>query len=41
VAPSPDWFHAEGATGSFFTTFLLLANPYDTAAVRRHLDANG
>ena len=26
-APSTSWFLAEGATGSFFTTFLLLANP--------------
>ena len=27
TAPSTSWFLAEGATGSFFTTFLLLANP--------------
>jgi hypothetical protein len=27
TAPSPTWFLAEGATGSFFDTFLLLANP--------------
>jgi hypothetical protein len=27
TAPSVDWFLAEGATGSFFTTFVLLANP--------------
>jgi hypothetical protein len=26
-APSTNWFLPEGATGSFFTTFLLLANP--------------
>lgn len=26
-APSVSWFLAEGATGSFFTTFVLLANP--------------
>jgi hypothetical protein len=26
-APRTDWYVAEGATGSFFTTFLLLANP--------------
>jgi hypothetical protein len=26
-APSTSWFLAEGATGSFFTTFVLLANP--------------
>ena len=25
--PSREWFLAEGATGSFFTTFVLLANP--------------
>jgi hypothetical protein len=31
-APSTSWFLAEGATGNFFTTFLLLANPGDTAA---------
>jgi hypothetical protein len=30
--PSTTWFHAEGATGTFFTTFLLLANPNDQAA---------
>ncbi len=28
-APSNTWFLAEGATGSFFETFLLLANPGD------------
>jgi hypothetical protein len=27
TAPSTNWFHAEGATGDFFTSFLLLANP--------------
>jgi hypothetical protein len=27
--PSTTWFHAEGATGGFFTTFLLLVNPND------------
>jgi hypothetical protein len=26
-SPSTRWFLAEGATGSFFTTFVLLANP--------------
>jgi Domain of unknown function (DUF4394)/Calx-beta domain len=31
-APATSWFLAEGATGSFFTTCLLLANPGDTAA---------
>jgi hypothetical protein len=25
--PATDWFLAEGATGGFFTTFVLLANP--------------
>jgi YVTN family beta-propeller protein/autotransporter-associated beta strand protein len=27
AAPSPTWFLAEGATGPFFDTFLLIANP--------------
>ncbi len=31
-APSTSWFLAEGATGSFFTTFVLLANPGTTDA---------
>ena len=26
-APSTSWFHAEGATGAFFDTFILLSNP--------------
>jgi Ca2+-binding RTX toxin-like protein len=26
-SPAQEWFLAEGATGSFFTTFVLLANP--------------
>ena len=30
--PATDWFLAEGATGSFFTTFVLLSNPTATAA---------
>ena len=30
--PSTNWFLAEGATGSFFTTFVLLANPNATPA---------
>ena len=30
--PSTDWFLAEGATGSFFTTFVLLSNPNATPA---------
>ena len=32
-APSTHWFLAEGATGAFFNTFLLLANPNPTDAV--------
>ena len=31
-APSTTWFLAEGATGPFFETFLLLANPGDIDA---------
>jgi hypothetical protein len=27
VAPAPRWFLAEGATGTFFDTFLLVVNP--------------
>lgn len=27
VAPAPRWFLAEGASGTFFDTFLLIANP--------------
>jgi hypothetical protein len=30
--PSRNWFLAEGATGSFFETFVLFANPTATAA---------
>jgi autotransporter-associated beta strand protein len=29
---STSWFHAEGATGSFFDTFILLGNPQDDPA---------
>jgi hypothetical protein len=29
--PATDWFHAEGATGSLFDTFILLANPHHFA----------
>ncbi len=32
TAPSTTWFLAEGATGSYFNTFVLLANPNDTDA---------
>ena len=31
-APATDWYLAEGATGSFFETFILVANPSNTAA---------
>jgi hypothetical protein len=31
-ATSTSWFFAEGATGTFFTTFILLANPNDVPA---------
>jgi hypothetical protein len=29
--PATEWILAEGATGTFFTTFLMLANPGETA----------
>jgi glucose/arabinose dehydrogenase len=32
TAPSTHWFFAEGATGSFFDMFLLMANPGDAEA---------
>jgi hypothetical protein len=32
TAPSVRWFFAEGATGDFFDTYLLLANPGDRLA---------
>jgi hypothetical protein len=32
VAPSTHWLLAEGATGSYFTTFVLVANPGDAPA---------
>ena len=32
TAPSTHWLLAEGATGSYFTTFVLVANPNDTPA---------
>ena len=32
TAPSTSWFLAEGATGAYFTTFVLLANPNDEPA---------
>ena len=32
TAPSTHWLLAEGATGSYFTTFVLVANPNDDPA---------
>jgi hypothetical protein len=32
TAPAAEWFLAEGATGPFFKTFVLIANPGDTPA---------
>jgi hypothetical protein len=32
TAPSANWFFAEGATGSFFDQYILLANPGNTPA---------
>jgi hypothetical protein len=32
TAAATDWFLAEGATGTFFDTFVLIANPNDAAA---------
>jgi hypothetical protein len=32
TAPATQWFLAEGATGPFFDTYILLANPNGTAA---------
>jgi hypothetical protein len=32
TAPAVNWFLAEGSTGSFFSMFMLLANPNSTAA---------
>jgi hypothetical protein len=42
-APRTNWYVAEGATGSFFTTFLLLANPNTspTTATIRYLLPGG
>jgi len=34
-APALDWFLAEGATGSFFDTFVLVANPNTSPAALR------
>jgi autotransporter-associated beta strand protein len=43
VAPSRSWFHAEGATGGYFSTFILLSNPQSTPAqvTLRFLLSNG
>jgi hypothetical protein len=32
TSPSLEWFFAEGATGTFFDTFILMANPNASAA---------
>lgn len=32
AAPSKTWFHAEGATGPFFDTYILIGNPGSTRA---------
>ena len=32
AAPATSWFHAEGATGPFFDSFVLVANPQDQPA---------
>jgi hypothetical protein len=32
TSPSPNWFFAEGATGGYFDTFILLANPNGSPA---------
>src|SRR5262249_16719798 len=37
TAPSGHWFFAEGATGSFFDMFLLLANPDQTRTAHVNL----
>jgi hypothetical protein len=43
TAPALEWFFAEGATGSFFDLFLLLANPgaTDAAVTVEYLLAGG
>ena len=43
TAPALEWFFAEGATGTFFDSFILIANPNPApAAVEvRFLAANG
>ena len=32
VTPSRSWFDAEGATGGYFSTFILRSNPQSTPA---------
>src|SRR6202008_4800852 len=32
TAPAKEWFLAEGATGTYFTMFVLMANPNDQPA---------
>lgn len=32
TAPATSWWHAEGATGAFFDTYILVGNPNDTSA---------
>jgi autotransporter-associated beta strand protein len=32
LSPSTSWLHPEGASGSFFTTFILMSNPWNTRA---------
>ncbi len=41
--PSSSWFHAEGATGGFFDTYVLLANPNqaEVAVTMSYLLATG
>jgi autotransporter-associated beta strand protein len=41
--PSTSWYHPEGASGTFFTTFILLSNPQDVpaAVTLRFLTATG
>jgi YVTN family beta-propeller protein/autotransporter-associated beta strand protein len=43
TAPCTSWFLAEGATGSFFDTFVLIANPNDQPATvtTTYLPASG
>lgn len=35
TTPAPRWFLAEGATGPWFDTFVLVANPTDDEATAR------